>query len=204
MEQFLSKLSDLKIRVVLASASPRRVELLRKIIPCFDILPCNVDELDDPVLSLDQLVQKNAFRKANYARETLRLDRLLIIAADTIVRSPEGDLLGKPKNFEQALAYLTTLSGKKHYVLSGVALLLKQDNHTILELFTESSEVYFHQLARSSIESYIHEYRPYDKAGAYGIQELPQGFLKSVKGSLDNVIGLPTESIRFKLSTLNL
>jgi septum formation protein len=188
------------VKTILASASPRRQELLSQLIPNFETFTSNVEELHDAEMVSEHMVQKNAFRKVIYAYSKLSYEAMLIISADTIIKTSEGLLLGKPQNHEQAVDFLQFLSGKTHLAISGVAILLKKKPCQFLELFSETSELVFHTLSRSSIENYVTTFKPFDKAGAYGIQELPQGFLKSLKGSMNNVMGLPTETLRSVLS----
>ena len=187
------------MKTILASASPRRQELLSQLIPIFETYPCNVEELHDAEIASELMVQKNAYRKAMYAFSKLSYMPMLIISADTIVRTSKGMLLGKPQNHEQAVDFLQSLSGKPHLVISGVAIILKNKTHQFLELFSETSELVFHTLSTSSIESYVTTFKPFDKAGAYGIQELPQGFLKSLKGSMNNVIEIGRASCRVRV-----
>ena len=188
------------MKIFLASASPRRKELLSQLIPNFEVISCDVEELHDADISTELLVEKNALRKVMCAFNQLRLDQLLIISADTVIKTSDGVLLGKPKDYQEAISFLQMLSGKSHFVCSGVGILLQRHTQRFLELFSETSKLVFNTLSRSQIESYVTTFKPLDKAGAYGIQELPQGFLKSLEGSMNNVIGLPTEKLRVVLS----
>lgn len=188
------------MKVFLASASPRRKELLSQLIPIFDTVHCNVEEIHDADLSTELLVEKNALRKVMCAFSQLSFDQLLIISADTVVKTSDGVLLGKPKDYHQAISFLQMLSGKSHFVCSGVGILVQNHTHRFLELFSETSKLVFHPLSKFQIVNYVTTYKPLDKAGAYGIQELPQGFIKSLEGSKNNVIGLPTEKLRKVLS----
>ncbi|HOI24922.1 MAG TPA: Maf family protein [Caldisericia bacterium] len=188
------------MKIFLASASPRRKELLSQLIPNFEVISCDVEELHDADISTELLVEKNALRKVMCAFNQLRLDQLLIISADTVIKTSDGVLLGKPKDYQEAISFLQMLSGKSHFVCSGVGILLQRHTQRFLELFSETSKLVFNSLSKSQIESYVTTFKPLDKAGAYGIQELPQGFLKSLEGSMNNVIGLPTEKLRVVLS----
>lgn len=188
------------MKIFLASASPRRKELLSQLIPNFEVISCDVEELHDADISTELLVEKNALRKVMCAFNQLRLDQLLIISADTVIKTSDGFLLGKPRDYQEAISFLQMLSGKSHLVCSGVGILLQRHTQRFLELFSETSKLVFNSLSKSQIESYVTTFKPLDKAGAYGIQELPQGFLKSLEGSMNNVIGLPTEKLRVVLS----
>ena len=173
--------------LILASGSPRRKELIKKITSSFRVVVPNVDEgilhLPAKDLPAEESKMKAYAVKALFPEEE-------VLACDTIVVL-DGEVLGKPKDEKDATRMLLNESGKKQIVLSGYTYLGKGIEITR----TVSSEVYFNELSPELIEAYIKEKRPLDKAGAYGIQD---GFplVKKVVGSLDNVIGLPTEDIK--------
>ena len=175
------------LKVILASASPRRIELLKKIVEDFDVVVSNVDEsisFEDPA----KAVQKIAERKASAIHENA-----VIIAADTIVFFKKA--LGKPKDEEDAVNTLLSLNGKKHLVYTGVCV--SSPNKRIC--FVDCTEVYFKELSEDDIRDYVKYYLPLDKAGSYGIQD---GVLvEKIVGSYDNVVGLPTEKLKEVLDT---
>lgn len=176
-------------KVILASSSPRRIELLSKlniefisISPSFDerlfVLTVNPESVEYLSLNKAKSVCKNVTVSA------------LVIGADTVVIS-DDEILGKPKDREDAYRMIKSLSGKTHHVITGISVI---DTETGKEYTGhEITYVTFNDLSDEQIFNYIDSKRPYDKAGAYGIQELPDGFVKNVDGEIDNVIGLPTK-----------
>ncbi len=173
--------------LILASQSPRRKELLKKIVPNFKIVPADVDEhLDVPA---KELPAKAAMLKAQTIKKLYPNDDIL--GCDTVVII--GDkLLGKPVDENDAYHMLKELSGKDHIVISGYAYLGKDKivNRSVTTL------VHFNELSDELIWKYIKSGSPMDKAGAYGIQDEEFHLVKKIEGSLDNVIGLPTEDIK--------
>ena len=99
-------------------------------------------------------------------------------------------ILGKPKNYENALEMLTMLNGKTHKVVTSVCIIDTETNKMIVK--SETSEVTFEQQENDKLEYYIENYKPFDKAGSYGIQELPEGFIKNINGDFNNIVGFPT------------
>ena len=183
------KLRD--FRVVLASASPRRRELLSATgieyilatkFECDESYPATLDALDvAPYLS--------ALKSANYPYQLSYND--ILITADTVVVL-NGRVLGKPQNEVEACQMLADLSGSKHTVVTGVTLRSAEREHT----FSSRSEVRFAELSPEQIEYYVKNYRPMDKAGAYGIQEwIGYVGIESIEGSFYNVMGLPVQRL---------
>lgn len=191
------------MRIVLASSSPRRLDLLKKIFPVMEVVLPEVNEIESGDGSPHHMVVKNAFRKAMEVQKNIDYPKVLIISADTLIYTQELQILGKPTNSLEAVNYLKMLSNTTHYVITGVVLFLQNKKNKEWRLFSEKTEVVFHPLSSFDIEAYVDQYQPLDKAGAYGIQDLPSGFVKEWKGSLDNVIGLPTERIREELSLMS-
>ncbi|MDZ7264094.1 MAG: Maf family protein [candidate division KSB1 bacterium] len=172
--------------IVLASQSPRRIELLKKIISDFDIKASDINEQDNGFTSPSQLVEELARRKAEKAAQEVTDG--LIIAADSVVVC-EGQILGKPQHADDSRRMLKLLSGKTHQVYSGFAVIRKPQGPTILE--HEMTRVTFRQLEDWEIERYIASGQPQDKAGAYGIQDDAAVFVESLVGCYYNVMGLP-------------
>lgn len=173
-----------KPEIILASSSPRRKELLSSVIPEFKTIAPQVDESSvqdsDPV----GLVRKLSYLKASTIAQ--KHENALIIGCDTVVWI-EGQILGKPKNKDEARQMLKLLSGKKHNVTTGVCVINK-DKAT---QFEKTTQVSFYSLTDDEIERYIETDEPYDKAGGYGIQELGGLFVKKIKGDYYTVVGLP-------------
>ena len=172
---------------ILASGSPRRKELLHKLIDDFAVIVPNVDESLLHIQAKD-LPAEESKAKA-YAVKALYPDDE-VLACDTIVVL-DGKALGKPKDAKEAKAMLRAQSGKKQIVLSGYTYL----GHGKEITRTVATEVHFNKLSKSLIDSYVASKKPLDKAGAYGIQDTEFPLVKEIVGSYDNVMGLPTEDI---------
>jgi len=184
-------------RIVLASQSPRRKQLLEWAEVAFDIIVKETDESYSPSMSITEVPVHIARNKALAVQEELSHDRT-ILAADTIVVL-DGNIIGKPAGREHAVEILTGLSGSRHEVITGVVL--RKGSNEIA--FADRTEVYFHPLTRSEIEFYIDKYKPYDKAGAYAIQEwIGVVGIKSINGDFYNVMGLPVSRVVRELGRL--
>lgn len=178
-------------KIILGSSSPRRSDILKQLNLNFEIIPSSyVEPHDQTVFSYD-FVEKLAYNKAlNVARQIK--EAALVIGADTIVVI-DNKILGKPKDKKEAVNMLHSLSGKTHFVVTSIAVI----NTKNLKAKIKSTTTYvtFEHLTEEQINYYIDNYQPYDKAGAYGIQELPDGYIKEIHGSVDNVIGLPSKTL---------
>ena len=173
---------------ILASESPRRRELIKKITQEFSVIPANIDEsvLHVPACDLPGELSK---MKAYDVFQKYPNDKVL--ACDTVVIL-NGEIMGKPHSKEEASEMLHKLSGKKHVVISGYTIISKEKEITR----TVRTYVYFNELSDELIERYIASGSPMDKAGAYGIQDKEFNLVNHIEGSLDNVVGLPTEDIK--------
>lgn len=173
--------------LILASESPRRRELLKKITKDFTVIPSNFDESSVHLEPHDLPSELSKFKAysvfAKYPNDE-------VLACDTVVIL-NGVLMGKPKNKEEAKAMLRALSGKKHVVLSGYTYISKEKEVTR----GVKTYVYFNKLSDELIERYIATGSPMDKAGAYGIQDEEFNLVNHIEGSFDNVMGLPVEDI---------
>ena len=185
-----------KYKIVLASNSPRRKELLAGLGIQFEVSTLKgIDESYPDNLKGEEIPKHISMKKAQAHLPTMEDDELLI-TADTIVYTKDaegnGTVLGKPQDAAEAHAMLRTLSGKTHEVITGVNILTKK-KHCI---FAVTSEVSFAELTDEEIDYYIENYRPFDKAGAYGIQEWI-GFIgvNGLRGSYFNVMGLPVQRL---------
>lgn len=175
--------------LILASSSPRRKELLKKLTKDFTILPSNVDEriLDNVILPKDTPLEESRL-KAYYIHALYPEDAVL--SCDTIVIL-HGEILGKPHNEIGAINMLKKESGQKQIVLTGYTYISKA-----IEISRSvSTAVYFNELTEKQIIDYVKKYQPLDKAGAYGIQD-EAGLINHIDGSYDNVMGLPTEDLK--------
>ena len=177
-------------RIVLASQSPRRKQLLEWAEIEFDIIVPQTDESFPPGMTINELPVHIAREKARSIQSELSHERI-ILAADTIVVL-ENKVIGKPTNRTNAIEILLQLSGKMHQVITGVVILKGQKEIA----FADTTDVTFHQLTRKQIEFYVDKYKPYDKAGAYAIQEwIGVIGIKSISGDFYNVMGLPVSRV---------
>jgi len=172
-------------RIILASGSPRRRELLEKAGLAFEVIPSPAEEIHDASMSPGALCEENArLKAAAIARENPGAS---VIGADTLVFLA-GQPLGKPVDLAEATAMLSALSGRTHEVRTGVCV-IEPDGHT--HTFHETTHVTFRQLDEAAIRAYHALVNPLDKAGAYGIQEHGECIIESIDGPFDNVMGLP-------------
>lgn len=183
--------------LLLASASPRRSELLRRLGLEFDVCPADVDEVAAHADGPQGMVLLNAAMKAE-ALAPQHPDAL-VLGSDTTVVLGE-DILGKPKDMDAARACLKLLSGRAHTVYTAVSLRWEAGN--LIEDFVESSHVCFRELDDATIDAYFEVVNPLDKAGAYGIQAGRELIIEAVEGSVETVMGLPIQSLEQRLETL--
>jgi septum formation protein len=184
----IEKLNDFKI--ILASRSPRRQQLLRDLGLQFDIVIKEFEEIYPDGLSGEEVARYVAHEKASYFKNEIS-DNEIVIAADTIVWC-NNKVLGKPLDYKDAISILKEISGNTHEVITGVSLLSSSKELT----FSETTKVTFETLSEEEICYYIDKYEPYDKAGAYGIQEWIGIIACSrIEGSYFNVVGLPVQRL---------
>lgn len=183
--------------IILASASPRRAELLRALVPEFEVVPSAAPEVHDRQLTAWEMAQVNAYRKARVVAK--KFPDSLVIGADTLVYlDREARLFGKPANRAEATSMLGALQGRVHAVITGVCLLgLREHRQRSFAVWTD---VRFHPLSPKQIENYLALMDPLDKAGAYAIQEHGELIVEEVSGSFSNVVGLPVERLREELA----
>jgi septum formation protein len=184
-------------QIILASQSPRRKQLLEWAEVPFEIIVQETDESYLAHLTTEEIAVHIAKNKALAVSQTANTN-LPILAADTIVVL-QNEIIGKPKDREHAVAILSKLSGQKHQVITGVVIL---HNGKSIE-FADVTEVEFHPLTTAQIEFYVDKYKPYDKAGAYAIQEwIGVVGIKSIDGDFYNVMGLPVSRVVRELANL--
>ena len=176
-------------KIILASKSPRRIELLTK--AGFDVVvkPADINEVVDPELKPHEVVMSLAKQKAYAVRDSINPGSDIIIAADTIVYLDE--IIGKPIDRADAERILMCLSGKEHRVYSGVAIL--SPNAEVIFFFF--FDVFFKSYTVEELQEYLDTDEPYDKAGAYAIQGYFGRFIDHIEGDYDNVMGLPVNSL---------
>jgi septum formation protein len=173
-------------RIILASNSPRRKQLLEQIDLSFDIIPSKIYE--DFSIDLNPKAFAQHYAKAKACDLAKNYPNALVIGADTIVVF-DGQILGKPKDEEDSVRMLSMLSGQTHAVITGVSL--QWENEQISETFCESTKVTFRPLSKSDILHYIKIYQPFDKAGSYGIQDWFSVCVEKINGDFYNVMGFP-------------
>jgi septum formation protein len=187
------------IKIVLASSSPRRSQLLTQIGLNFEVIEPDIDETDGINLEASQLVKFLAYEKAHFVAKNIsknfqRDKKCLVIGADTIVKKER--ILGKPQNSQEAFEMLKHIQGSWHKVLTGIAVIDAATMKGISDF--EITDVKMKELTDSTIKAYIDTKEPLDKAGAYGIQGLGSIFVEKINGCYFNVVGLPLA----KLDTL--
>jgi septum formation protein len=181
--------------LVLASASPRRKELLRQLGVTFDVVPGEVAEIVSEVMRPAEICQINAYRKARAVAK--HYPDAVVLGADTLVCLGQH-VFGKPADLNQAFYMLRMLQGQAHEVITGVCLLHLREHRQ--RAFAVSTTVKFRPLRTSEIRHYFELVDPLDKAGAYAIQEQGDMIIEAVEGSLSNVIGLPLEQLAEELA----
>jgi len=186
------------MKLILASASPRRAEILRSAGLQFSVLSSAVDETPMPSEVPQDLVRRLALAKAELVAARA-LGPAIVIAADTVVVL-EGAILGKPRTSEDARQMLEKLSGRTHSVMTGVALIRLPDAER--REFIETTQVHFASVSNEEIVKYLASGEPFDKAGAYAIQGLGGRFVPRIDGCYFNVVGLPLARLYHELSLL--
>lgn len=178
--------------IILASGSPRRQEILKNIGLSFRVKKSDADESMEDGIAPSLSAMKLSLLKATDVAKNEGSDSL-VIGADTIVVSPDGEILGKPKNEDDAKKMLKMLSGKKHSVITGVSVMRTFDAKATS--FFVSTDVYFKELTETEIMWYLATKEPFDKAGAYGIQGLGAILIEKIEGDYFNVVGLPVSKL---------
>jgi septum formation protein len=181
--------------IVLASGSPRRKELLSLITNDFIVETKDIKEVIEEGMEIERALEKLAYNKALPIFKERLED--IVIGADTIVYL-NGEILGKPQDKKDAIRILKLLSGKTHLVITGVSIISK----LISKNFHCTTEVEFYSLSEEEIVNYIDECEPYDKAGAYAIQEKAAVFVKNIKGCYYNIMGLPVSRLNKELDAI--
>lgn len=183
-------------KIILASKSPRRRELLSMLGIEFDVIPADIDEQIDYNNDLVKEIQKLSFQKANAVFQDHQDN--IVIGSDTIVFI-DNKVLGKPKSKQEAKEMLHRLSGKTHQVVTGVTIISKEKTDT----FASVTDVTFYELTDEEIETYVESVEPLDKAGAYAIQGKGSEFVRSINGDYYTVVGLPIAEVYRHLKSFN-
>ena len=175
--------------IILASASPRRQELLQQIGVPYEVVKSDAEEVLDAVEGPRALAVENARRKAVAVAK--RYPGRVVLGADTVVFQ-DGNLYGKPKDAEDARAMLRSFAGRRHAVVTGVALVTKDG---VCRTDAAETEVFFSDLTDDEIAAYVATGEPMDKAGAYAVQGRAAAFIPRIEGSFSNVVGLPLAEV---------
>ncbi|MBL1411321.1 Maf family protein [Sphingobacterium faecale] len=187
-----------KIPIVLGSQSPRRKELLTSLDLDFEVIIREIDESIPTEVLPQDAAEYVAVEKIKAFAEPGFFEHI-VITADTVVVDGVGAVLGKPKNVDEARAVLSGLSGSVHHVYTGVAIAYRGQ----VKSFTSDTVVCFRTLDGEEIEYYLDKYKPYDKAGSYGIQEwIGRIGVEAIEGSFENVVGLPTSRLYEELKRI--
>lgn len=187
-------------RIILASGSPRRRELLAKLNIDFEIITSDADETidsDNP----ETIVETLSERKARAVFDTITDDNVLVIGADTIVYY-DGEVLGKPEDEEDARGMLSMLSDRTHQVYTGVSIISRIKGEEKVKIFSDRTDVTFYEIDKFDLADYIKTGSPMDKAGAYGIQDDFAKHVKKIDGDYNNVVGLPLSKLYQELKTI--
>ena len=195
-------------KIVLASASPRRRELLSQVGITFEVKPASGEER---ITSTEpsKVVEELSFQKAMFNAHALEKEQaddladILIIGADTIV-SYEGKILGKPSDPEAAVKMLSMLQGNTHQVYTGVTVLVREEENWKVHMFHECTDVIFYPVTQEEITEYVNSKDPMDKAGSYGIQGAWGAYVKGIRGDYNNVVGLPVARLIYETKKLGI
>ncbi|CDE60475.1 maf-like protein DEFDS_0643 [Fusobacterium sp. CAG:439] len=178
-------------KIILASSSPRRADILKKLNIGFEIIPSPyIEDHTRTVFSYD-FIENLAFNKAKAVIPLVK-EPSLIIGADTVVVI-DNEILGKPDGYEGAFKMLKRLSGRTHIVVTSIVVINSETGD--LKKNSTTSEVTFENLTDEQIKYYIDNFKPFDKAGSYGIQEMPEGYIKSYTGDFENIIGISSKAL---------
>jgi septum formation protein len=184
------------MKVILASKSPRRREILEQMGFSFEIIPAIGEEIiqdTDPAKVVESLSAQKASEVAERCAESV--ESLLIIGSDTVV-AKDGAILGKPKDEADAARMLRGLAGREHSVFTGVTLIyIEPGKEKTVKTFSEETKVSFYPMSEEEIQAYIASGEPMDKAGAYGIQGKAFVYIRGIEGDYYNVVGLPAARI---------
>lgn len=193
------------MRIILASASPRRSDLLRQAGISFETVVSSIEEVitkTEPEEVVEELSRQKAFDVAESILEEGQ-DDFLVIGADTVV-SIDGKILGKPKNVQNAKEMLGMLQGREHQVFTGVTFVIVQAGKRQDRTFHEETEVWFYPMSNEEIDTYAESGEPEGKAGSYGIQGAGAIYIEKIKGDYNNVVGLPLARVYQEMKKIGL
>lgn len=198
------------MKYILGSGSPRRRELLGMILPEFTVLPSRFDEesIQREGMTPCEIVCTLSREKAREVFERYRAENpqeeICVIGGDTIVISPDGEVMGKPSSRADAARMLKQLSGCTHQVMTAVTVMAQSVGQTLERVFPVQTDVTFYPLSDSEIERYLDTGEPFDKAGSYGIQGYGGLLVERIAGDYNNVVGLPVARLMRELREMGL
>lgn len=184
------------MKIILASMSPRRKELLDLMGIEFDIIPSEAEEVPIPAAP-QETVESLSYLKATEVADKIT-DSCFVIGADTVV-AIDGEILGKPTDAQNAIEMLARLQGKTHQVYTGVTCVMHSEKQTETFTFSEITQVKMYPMTRQEIIDYVATKEPLDKAGAYGIQGKAAVYIEKIMGDYNNVVGFPVSRFYHEL-----
>lgn len=192
------------MRIILASKSPRRKELLSMITKDFEVIVSGSEEVVDENLKPAEKVIELANQKARDVFETLENGDVVVLGSDTIVVTEDDEILGKPKDKEDAIRMLTTLSNKTHKVMTGVCIIQNKDGNVTERSFCDIANVHVKEITLEEIEKWLDTGNAWDKAGAYAIQQEFAIHIDKLDGNYSTVMGFPIHMVYDELKALKI
>ena len=182
------------MKIILASKSPRRKQLLEMIGVDFDIVPSNEDEVLENNISIEEQAKKLAYIKAKSVFDKTYGDRI-VIGSDTMVVDLDGKIYGKPKDRDDAINTLNKLKNTKHMAITGICILVQKDNEYIEHLDYDIAELYISDMTKEEIEKWVDTGKAYDKAGSYAVQGEFAVYIDKINGNFSTIMGLPINKV---------
>lgn len=192
------------MRIILASKSPRRKELLSMITKDFEVIVSGSEEVVNEELKPSEKVIELAKQKAEDVYKTIESTDFVVIGSDTIVVTNEDEILGKPKDREDAIRMLTTLSNKTHKVMTGVCIIQNKNGEVIERSFCDIANVHIKEISLQEIEKWLDTGNAWDKAGAYAIQQEFAIHIDKLDGNYSTVMGFPIHIVYDELKALKI
>ena len=189
-------------KIILGSASPRRKELLSQIGVPFEVRVSNKEEVYTNTVP-KEIVKELALMKAENVASEIQARNMIVIGADTIVVHEE-QILGKPKDEQEAFEMIRSLQGDTHQVYTGVTVLVREEESWKVHTFHECTDVIFYPVTQEEITEYVNSKDPMDKAGSYGIQGAWGAYVKGIRGDYNNVVGLPVARLIYETKKLGI
>lgn len=181
-------------KIILASASPRRIEMMRENGFEPEVIPADIDETLPFSMSPEASVMYLALKKAMHVAQSAACESGIVIAADTVVVH-NGKIIGKPQSPDEAFNILSSLRSDCHQVITGVCIIEIKEKHAYKTCFYDTTDVFFKNYSDEELTAYVNTSEPYDKAGGYAIQGTFGKYVDHIDGNLDNVIGFPWKLI---------